>query len=66
MKTSNREFIAERMPHGWVICERHIDGALSIIDNNCSNKREANLKLKQLYAEVLQGTVAADSVSAVH
>jgi hypothetical protein len=49
MKSKNREFIAERMPHGWVICERHIDGALSIIDDDCSNKREAHLKLQQLY-----------------
>lgn len=48
MKILGREFITEQMPHGWVICERHIDGALNVVADNLSNKREANKKLQCL------------------
>jgi hypothetical protein len=48
MNILGREFIAEQMPDGWVICERWIDGVLNIIDNKLSNRKQAQIKLKHL------------------
>lgn len=48
MNILGKEFITELMPDGWVICEKWLDGALSVIDNQLSNKREASNKLQHL------------------
>ena len=48
MNILGREFVAEQMPGGWVICEKWIDGALNLIDNNPSNRKNAHLKLQHL------------------
>ena len=48
MNILGREFVAEQMPDGWVICERWIDGALNLIDNNPSNRKRAQMKLQKL------------------
>lgn len=48
MKILGREFITEQMPEGWVICERWRDGALNIIDNKLSNRKQAQVKLHNL------------------
>ncbi len=48
MKILGREFVAEQMPSGWVICERWRDGVLSLIDNEPSNRKHVQLKLQNL------------------
>lgn len=48
MNILGREFVAEQMPDGWVICERWIDGVLNIIDSKLSNRKHAQVKLKNL------------------
>ena len=45
MNILGREFITELMPDGWVICERHIDGALNVVDDQLINKKDATMKL---------------------
>jgi hypothetical protein len=48
MNILGREFVAEQMPDGWVICEKWIDGVLSVIGNTLSNKKQAHKKLNVL------------------
>jgi hypothetical protein len=48
MNILGKEFIMELMPDGWVICERWLDGALSVIDNQFASKKEASNKLQHL------------------
>ena len=48
MNILGKEFITELMPDGWVICEKWLDGVLSVIDNQLPNKKEARNKLQHL------------------
>jgi hypothetical protein len=48
MNILGREFVAEQMPDGWVICERWIDGVLNIIDDELPDRKQAQIKLKHL------------------
>ncbi len=54
MNILGREFITEKTPEGWMICERWLDGVLTVIDDCIGDRRQAYCKLQILNKRVVE------------